>query len=83
MLGVLLSTRYALQSLGQKVLPLFSSLIELVGKILFMLFFIPRFGYNAVILCEPVIWCFMTAQLLWSFWRDPYIKASRKARPNP
>ena len=82
-LGVLLSTRYALQSLGQKVLPLFSSLIELVGKILFMLFFIPRFGYNAVILCEPVIWCFMTAQLLWSFWRDPYIKASRKARPNP
>ena len=82
-LGVLLSTRYALQSLGQKVLPLFSSLIELVGKILFMLFFIPRFGYNAVILCEPVIWCFMTVQLLWSFWRDPYIKASRKARPNP
>ena len=27
-LGVLLSTRYALQSLGQKVLPLFSSVIE-------------------------------------------------------
>ena len=54
-LGVLLATRYALQSLGQKVLPLISSGIELVGKILFMLFFIPRFGYNAVILCEPVI----------------------------
>ena len=31
-LGVLLCTRYALQSLGQKVLPLFSSVIELVGK---------------------------------------------------
>ena len=30
-LGVLLCTRYALQSLGQKVLPLFSSVIELVG----------------------------------------------------
>ena len=28
-LGVLLCTRYALQSLGQKVLPLFSSVIEL------------------------------------------------------
>ena len=77
-LGVLLSTRYALQSLGQKVLPLISSGIELVGKILFMLFFIPRFGYNAVILCEPVIWCFMCAQLVWSYWTDPYIKASRK-----
>lgn len=82
-LGVLLATRYALQSLGQKVLPLISSGIELVGKILFMLFFIPHFGYNAVILCEPVIWCFMCAQLLWSYRNDPYIKASRdKSRPH-
>ena len=79
-LGVLLSTRYALQSLGQKVLPLISSGIELVGKILFMLFFIPQFGYNAVILCEPVIWCFMCAQLLWSYWGDPYIKGSKTVR---
>ena len=52
MLGVLLATRYALQSLGQKILPLISSGIELVGKIIFMLVFIPRFGYDAVILCE-------------------------------
>ena len=56
-LGVLLATRYALQSLGQKVLPLFSSVIELVGKVVFVLFFIPKFAYNAVILCEPIIWC--------------------------
>ncbi len=76
-LGVLLATRYALQSLGQKVLPLISSGIELVGKIIFMLLLIPRFGYDAVILCEPVIWCFMCAQLLWSYWHDPYIRASR------
>ena len=80
-LGVLLATRYALQSLGQKILPLISSSIELVGKIIFMLVFIPRFGYDAVILCEPVIWCFMCAQLLWSYWHDPYIKGSQ-AREN-
>ncbi|OUP28047.1 MATE family efflux transporter [Faecalibacterium sp. An192] len=79
-LGVLLATRYALQSLGQKILPLISSGIELVGKILFMLYFIPRFGYNAVILCEPVIWCFMCAQLVWSYWHDPYIRGSRADR---
>ena len=47
-----------------------------MGKILFMLLLIPRFGYDAVILCEPVIWCFMCAQLLWSYWHDPYIKGS-------
>ena len=53
-LGVLLSTRYALQSLGEKVLPLFSSVIEFLGKVVFVLVFIPRLAYNTVILCEPV-----------------------------
>lgn len=43
-LGMLLSTRYALQSMGEKVLPLLSSVIEFLGKIVFVLLFIPRFG---------------------------------------
>ena len=72
-LGVLLATRYALQSLGQKVLPLFSSVIELVGKIVFVLFFIPKFAYNAVILCEPIIWCFMAAYLVLVYLHDPFV----------
>ena len=72
-LGVLLSTRYALQSLGQKVLPLFSSVIEFVGKILFVLLFIPRFAYDAVILCEPIIWCFMAAYLVAVYRRDAFV----------
>ena len=76
---VLLATRYALQSLGQKVLPLISSGIEFVGKILFVLFFIPRFEYMAVILCEPIIWCFMCAQLLYVYFRDPFIRSASAA----
>lgn len=72
-LGVLLSTRYALQSLGEKILPLFSSVIELVGKILFVLVFIPRFAYDAVILCEPVVWCFMTLYLVAVYRRNPFV----------
>ena len=72
-LGVLLSTRYALQSLGQKILPLFSSVIELVGKIVFVIFFIPKFAYNAVILCEPVVWCFMTLELVFVYLHDPFV----------
>ena len=77
-LGVLLSTRYALQSLGQKVLPLFSSVIELVGKIIFVLLFIPRFEYNAVILCEPIIWCFMVAYLVTVYLHDPFVFPKKK-----
>ena len=72
-LGVLLSTRYALQSLGQKVLPLFSSVIEFVGKILFVLLFIPRFAYDAVILCEPIIWCFMALYLVAVYRCNPFV----------
>ena len=72
-LGVLLSTRYALQSLGEKILPLFSSVIELVGKILFVLVFIPRFAYDAVILCEPVVWCFMKLYLVAVYRCDPFV----------
>ena len=72
-LGMLLSTRYALQSMGEKVLPLLSSVIEFLGKIVFVLLFIPRFEYNAVILCEPVIWCFMTIELLIAYRHNSFV----------
>ena len=77
-LGVLLCTRYALQSLGQKVLPLFSSVIELVGKVIFVLVFIPKFAYNAVILCEPIIWCFMAAYLVFVYLHEPFVFPKKK-----
>lgn len=74
-LGILLDTRFALQGLGQKLLPLVSSIIEFLGKILFVVLFIPRFAYTAVIFCEPVIWCVMTAQLVYTFYTDKYIRS--------
>ncbi len=73
-LGVLIQTRFSLQGLGKKMLPLVSSIIEFVGKIIFVAIFIPRFGYLAVIFCEPVIWCVMTIQLVYSFYNNSYIR---------
>ena len=73
-LGILMQTRYALQGIGQKMLPLISSVIEFVGKIIFVIAFIPQFGYMAVIFCEPVIWCVMAIQLVYSFYSNRYIK---------
>ena len=73
-LGILLQTRNALQGLGMKILPLISSIVELVGKILFVLIFIPLFEYNAVIWCEPTIWIVMTIYLVICFYTNPYIK---------
>ena len=76
-LGVLNNTRRALQAIGQKILPVFSGVIELIGKILFTAFFIPKMQYMAVIICEPVIWCFMVVELLVVFWRDPFIREGK------
>ena len=73
-LGILMQTRYALQGLGKKILPLISSIIEFVGKIIFVLIFIPQFQYLAVIFCEPAIWCVMAIQLVYSFYTNPFIK---------
>lgn len=76
-LGLINNTRTALQAIGQKILPILSSVMELFGKIIFVAVFIPRFQYMAVIFCEPVIWCFMAAELLWAFWRNPFVRSGK------
>lgn len=76
-LGILVQTRFTLQGLGQKLLPLVSSVIEFFGKIVFAFIFIPKYAYMAVIFCEPVIWCIMTAQLLWALFTNPFFKNAK------
>ena len=76
-LALLNPTRFALQSIGNKILPILSSVIELIGKYLFVAFLIPQFQYMAVIFCEPVIWAFMDMELLWAFWRNPQVLAGK------
>lgn len=73
-LGMLLNLRNSLQGLGMKVIPLISSIIECIGKIVFVALFIPVLGYFGVIICEPVIWCLMCLQLAYSFYRNPYMQ---------
>lgn len=76
-LALLNPTRFALQSIGNKILPVISSVIELIGKYLFVAFLIPNFQYMAVIFCEPVIWAFMDLELLWAFWANPKVRAGK------
>lgn len=77
-LAVLFNMRNALQGLGEKVIPLFSSIIELIGKILFVWLLIPKLHYAGVIWCEPTIWVFMVIQLLWAFYRHPVVREVRQ-----
>lgn len=66
-LGILINTRCALQGLGSKIMPILSSIIELVGKIIFTIEVIPLMGYKGVIISEPIVWCVMMVQLVISF----------------
>lgn len=79
-LGILLNLRNALQGIGEKLLPLISSIIEFFGKILFVILFIPSLKYFGVIICEPVIWCCMCLQLAYSFYKNSYIKKHKKVK---
>jgi len=55
-LCVLLTLRNMLQSMGHKIIPLFASVMEMGGKLLFAWALVPRFGYTAVCFCEPSLW---------------------------
>ena len=66
-LGFLVISRNSLQGLGAKFLPLVSSIIELLGKVLFTLLIIPTMNSTwGVILCEPLIWIFMAIYLVFA-----------------
>ena len=68
-LSILLNLRNTIQGFGYKITPLISSLIEFFGKIVFTLFLVPTFKYLGVCFCEPIIWCLMASQLLFSYRR--------------
>lgn len=51
--------RNSLQSLGRRIIPVLSSCIELFGKLVSGLFIVPKVGYQAVILTEPLTWTAM------------------------
>ena len=67
-LGILFNLRNALQGMDRKIEPLISSCIELICKIAFVLFVIPRVAYMGVVLTEPIVWVVMVLQLAYSFY---------------
>lgn len=53
-----------MQGLGDTRTPLFSSLIELAGKVLIAFLLAPVIGYMGVILSEPAVWILMVIPLI-------------------
>ena len=55
-LCILCFFRSTLQGLGQKIIPVIASIIELSGKAIIVFVLVPRMGYLAVCICEPILW---------------------------
>lgn len=66
-LCIVLVVRNVLQGLNVKIMTLFSSVLELIGKVVVVLVFAPKIGYFAVILSEPLIWIVMMFWLILTF----------------
>ena len=56
--------RNSLQGLGDVVIPVISSSIELAGKILVVIFLTPLLGYWGIIIAEPIVWVLMVIPLI-------------------
>ncbi len=68
-LAVLMATRMFMQGVGSKIIPILSSIIELIIKIAFTFLIIPRLGYFGVCLVEPLLWLICMLFLLAGFVR--------------
>jgi Na+-driven multidrug efflux pump len=61
---VIVVLRNSMQGFGDYITPIFSSFIELVGKLVFTFVFVRLFGYWGIIWTEPVIWILMVIPLI-------------------
>lgn len=66
-LGPLVILRCSLQGMGHKIMPLFSSGMEMVVKIVSANLIVPVFAYKGVAFTEPISWVLMTIMLTVSY----------------
>ena len=56
--------RNSLQGMGDHITPIFSSGLELVGKVLIAMLLTPVIGYWGIIVSEPIVWAVMVIPLI-------------------
>lgn len=69
-LGAMNICSATLQGIGRTLVPLFSSSIEMVTKVLTVLFLVPVLGYTGIAICEPVAWILCAAFVMTMFYTD-------------
>lgn len=72
--AVICILRNAMQGLGERITPLVSSSLEMVGKMIIAATLVPWFGYTGVIVSEPLVWFVMVIPLVVKIIRMPVLK---------
>lgn len=70
-LGPLFVMRCTLQGMGRKIIPLISSFMEMVVKVLSAGLLVPALGYFGVALTEPISWIVMIIPLIAAYVVNP------------
>lgn len=66
--------RNAMQGLGETVIPLVSSALEMIGKVVIAVTLVPLLGYTGVIVAEPIVWIIMVIPLIVKILKMPELK---------
>lgn len=70
--------RNAMQGIGDHFTPIFSSGLELIGKISVVIFLVPSLEYFGIIISEPIVWIVMVIPLIIKIIKNPIFKNERK-----
>lgn len=62
--AIIFVLRNSLQGIGDRITPLISSGLEMLGKIVMAATLVPLLGYRGVILVEPIVWFIMVIPLM-------------------
>lgn len=70
--------RNSMQGFGDNKTPVFSSSLELIGKVVISFLLAPAIGYMGIIVAEPIVWFIMVIPLIVNMVRNPILKQQDK-----
>lgn len=70
--------RNSMQGFGDNKTPVFSSSLELIGKVAISFLLAPAIGYMGIIVAEPIVWFIMVIPLIVNMMRNPILKQQDK-----
>ncbi len=72
--GAISVLRNTMQGIGDRLTPVVSSGLELIGKVAVVIFLVPYTKYFGIIISEPIVWVIMVIPLIIKILKNPIFK---------